>query len=479
SEFYKNLYDKETGFMRPRDDERNWEDDFDPMRVGFSFTEGNSFQYSLFVPHDVEGLKELIGGEKAFENWLDKLFSTEIEKDLGDDSDVTGLIGNYAHGNEPSHHLAFLYNYTQSPWKTQKRTHQILTDLYQDNPGGICGNEDCGQMSAWYVMSAMGLYPVCPGAGTYALSTPVFEKITLKLENDKSFVISAPKSHKGDIYIKDLKLNGKSYRANYIDHKTIIESGELNYTLTSHPEEAMTFELSDQQRKDKSVSIPYVKEAQRNFIEHTYIDLHCDTPEVEIYYTLDGTELDKSSILYSKAFGISASCLVKAKAFKHGYSSSVVFEKDFVKSKPIQKKNFTPGLSYRVYNGIYRSVYDWQNDVPVRSGIYPHFSLDCRDRDQWYGLTFSGYIYIPFDDEYTFSVLANDGCQMKINSEELFESDGRKSHSLMQRYKLALKAGYHQVELSYYQCSDTNELSVYWESNRITKAIIPDNNLFH
>ena len=216
SQFYKNLYDKETGFMRPRNDKRVWEENFDPMRVGFSYTEGNSFQYSLFVPHDVEGLKKLIGGKQAFEQWLDKLFDTEINHELEEGTDVTGLIGNYAHGNEPSHHLAYLYNYTDSPWKTQDKTYQILNELYMDTPGGICGNEDCGQMSAWYVLSAMGFYSMCPGMNTYTLTSPLFDKVVIHLQDNKKFVINSKKTSKDAKYIESMQLNGKTYTANHL-----------------------------------------------------------------------------------------------------------------------------------------------------------------------------------------------------------------------------------------------------------------------
>lgn len=149
SQYYRNIYDPSTGFMRGKADDRTWIDEhFDPMRIGFDYTEGNSFQYSLFVPHDTNGLIELIGGNSTFNNWLDKLFTTELTEMPEDDSDVSGLIGNYAHGNEPSHHLAYLYNYSGKAWKGQGLTRQIMSEMYADTPSGICGNEDCGQMSA-------------------------------------------------------------------------------------------------------------------------------------------------------------------------------------------------------------------------------------------------------------------------------------------------------------------------------------------
>jgi len=479
AQFYKNLYDKETGFMRPRSDKREWEKDFDPMRVGFSFTEGNSFQYSLFVPHDVEGLKELVGGEKAFEHWLDKLFETEIDHELEEGTDVTGLIGNYAHGNEPSHHLAYMYNYTNSPWKTQERTHQILNELYLDTPGGICGNEDCGQMSAWYVLSAMGFYSMCPGMDSYTITSPLFDKITLNLPNNKRFVISTRKTAEDARYIQSMQLNGTNYTANHLKHADILKGGTIEFKLSNSIKEAMLFERSDQEKISKAVAIPYVLKAHRNFNHSTIVDIYSDTQGAKIYYTLDGSIPGEHSILYVGPFVINQSVMLKAVALKDGMIPSVVFEKDFVKSTPVSGKDLKQGLNYKVYNGIYRSVYDWKNDKSVKQGVVSGFSNECRDRDEWYGLHFDGYIYIPADDVYTFTVYSNDGGQMLINGEELFESDGRKSHSLMQAYKLELKKGYHKIDLKYYQCSDANELSVYWESSRIKKQLIPEINLFH
>ena len=159
---YKNLLHPEEGFMVSKTAHR-WCNPFDPTEVNFHYTEANSWQYSLYVPQDVEGLIKYLGGPAALEKYLDDLFSSSSETSGREQADITGLIGQYAHGNEPSHHMAYLYNYIGKPWKTQARVHEIMTELYQAQPDGLPGNEDCGQMSSWYVFSAMGLYPVCPG----------------------------------------------------------------------------------------------------------------------------------------------------------------------------------------------------------------------------------------------------------------------------------------------------------------------------
>ena len=177
---WKNLFDPATGFFRPRRND-TWITPFDPAEVNFHLTEANSWQYSLFVPHDVEGLATMHGGRDKLAARLDALFTAPSATKGRDQADISGMIGQYAHGNEPSHHMAWLYDYAGQPWKTQERVRQILGTLYSDQPDGLCGNEDCGQMSAWYVLSALGIYPVCPGRPEYVLGTPLFPEATLHL----------------------------------------------------------------------------------------------------------------------------------------------------------------------------------------------------------------------------------------------------------------------------------------------------------
>ena len=185
---YKNMLDPQTGFMRPRKN-GGWVSPFDPREVNNNFTEANSWQYSFYTPQDVNGYISMIGGKKKMEQKLDQLF-TESSKTTGrNQSDITGLIGQYAHGNEPSHHIAYLYNFTGAAYKTQAMVHRIMNDMYHDKPDGLEGNEDCGQMSAWYVLSALGFYPVTPGTTDYIIGTPQFSSATIHVENGKIFTI--------------------------------------------------------------------------------------------------------------------------------------------------------------------------------------------------------------------------------------------------------------------------------------------------
>ncbi|TRX60155.1 glycoside hydrolase family 92 protein [Fulvivirga sp. M361] len=241
SKSYVNVFDPATGFMRGKAANGEWQPGFDPKFASYGksdFIEGNSWQYSWFVPHDIPGLIKLMGGKKAFTQKLDDLFNEVDEVVEGAPVDITGLIGQYAHGNEPSHHVAYLYNYGGQAWKTQERVHQIITELYNNTPGGLSGNEDCGQMSAWYIFSALGFYPVNPASGNYSVGTPMFPKATIYLENGKSFEIIAENVSDTNIYVQSIQLNGKEYDKDYLLHKDIVAGGRLVFTMGKEPVKA-------------------------------------------------------------------------------------------------------------------------------------------------------------------------------------------------------------------------------------------------
>lgn len=223
---WMNMLDPETGLMRPRSNGGRLTP-FDPREVNNHYTEANAWQYSFFVPHDVYGLINAVGGNERFENLLDKLFSEPTQTTGREQADITGLVGQYAHGNEPSHHMAYLYNYVGKPEKTAKIVHQILTELYHATPDGLPGNEDCGQMSAWYVFSAMGFYPVTPGSNHYAIGFPLFKESTMKLENGQSFTVKATGNIRGNYHIVKAELNGKPLNRLWITYEEIMAGGTL------------------------------------------------------------------------------------------------------------------------------------------------------------------------------------------------------------------------------------------------------------
>lgn len=235
SEFYKNLFDTTTQFMRPKQADGQWKSPFNPSDIahaesrGGDYTEGNAWQYTWHVQHDVPGLIKLFGGEQAFLNKLDSLFTVEL---TGEGlADVTGLIGQYAHGNEPSHHVTFLYALAGKPERTQELIREIFDTQYKNKPDGLCGNDDCGQMSAWYMFNAMGFYPVDPVSGNYVFGAPQLPKVVLHLPDNKMFTVIAENLSKENKYIESIMLNGKPYEKNYISHEDIVRGGTLVYRM--------------------------------------------------------------------------------------------------------------------------------------------------------------------------------------------------------------------------------------------------------
>ncbi len=249
--FYKNMFDASTGFMRAKLPDGKWKKPFDPYKSDHNFdvveyTEGNAWQHSWFVPHDVEGLIALHGGAENFVKKLDSLFTVSSELTGENVSpDVTGLIGQYAHGNEPSHHIAYLYNYAGMPWKTQERVRNILETQYDATPTGLCGNEDCGQMSAWYVLSAMGLYPLNPASGRYDIGSPLFEKTVLTVSpadspgTKQQFTIEAKNASPENKYIRSAMLNGQPLERPWLDHREIVEGGVLVLEMGPEPNKTL------------------------------------------------------------------------------------------------------------------------------------------------------------------------------------------------------------------------------------------------
>lgn len=231
---YKNVFNPVTGFMQPRDDKGEWQPDFSPDDYTEHICESNGWHYLWSVQHDISGLVELIGGERKFAERLDSMFSYTPVSNEGLPIFSTGMIGQYAHGNEPSHHVIYLYNRIGQPWKASALVRKVLTELYNDSPAGICGNDDCGQTSAWYVMSAMGFYPIDAASGEYELVTPLFDKVKLHLENGKTFTLLAPGAENGkNPYIKSVKVNGEAYNKSFITHSLIQSGATVELELTN------------------------------------------------------------------------------------------------------------------------------------------------------------------------------------------------------------------------------------------------------
>lgn len=245
---YKKYFDKETQFMRGLSSDGKFREPFNPFHsthLGDDYTEGNAWQYTWLVPHDVPGLIGLFGSDEAFVVKLDSLFIAEGDMGEKASNDITGLIGQYAHGNEPSHHITYLYSYVGQPWKTAEKVRNIYSTMYFDSPAGLCGNEDVGQMSAWYVMSTLGFYQVVPSGGVYVFGSPLFDKATVNVGNGKTFTIIAHNNSSENIYIQSAKLDGKPYTKSYITHTDVMAGGVLEFEMGKTPSATFGVEKTD------------------------------------------------------------------------------------------------------------------------------------------------------------------------------------------------------------------------------------------
>ena len=329
SKNYLNVYNPKTGFMQGRKFS-TWDIPFDPSEVNATFTEANSWQYTFFAPHDMDGLIGAMGGDEAFVHKLDALFTAPSELIGRNQPDITGLIGQYAHGNEPSHNFAYLYNYAGAPWKTQERVKQIMDDLYNPTRAGLSGNEDCGQMSSWYVFSAMGFYPVTPGQDLYAIGSPLFNSVKIRLENGDTFTISA--KGRGS-YIQSARLNGKKYPYSYIRHSDITGGGSLKLNMGSSPKESWGKEA--EHRPPSLVNADYVKNPvisvpSRAFLDSMKLSIASSNNNAVVFYTLDGSNPDTSSMQYIDPIMLKESAAVKAVS-TIGILSSNIESVSFVK----------------------------------------------------------------------------------------------------------------------------------------------------
>ena len=235
SQNYKNLYNPATSFIQPRDDKGNFIKDFHPDEYTPHICESNGWQYFWSVQQDINGLMALTGGKERFAEKLDSMFTYHPSADDKLPIFSTGMIGQYAHGNEPSHHVIYLYNTVNQPWKTQQYAAKVMHELYLNTPAGLCGNEDCGQMSAWYVFSAMGFYPVDPVSGKYEIGTPLFPEMKMQLSNGNAFTVLAPAVSRENIYIQSVKLDGKPYDKSYITHEQIMGGATLEFEMGNTP----------------------------------------------------------------------------------------------------------------------------------------------------------------------------------------------------------------------------------------------------
>ena len=481
--FYRNLFSEESGFMQPKNSEYKWLDNFDPMEQTGYFTEANSYQYSAFAPQDIEGLIELIGGEQDFEKWLDVFFTKEMDASKINVVDMTGTIGQYAHGNEPSHHMAYLYNYAGSPWKTQELTRQILTSLYTDKPDGLIGNDDLGQLSAWYVLSAMGFYSVTPGMDYYVIGSPLFDKVILNLENGKKFEIIAKNNGKENVYIQSVMLNGKAYSKTYLRHQDIMQGGKIVFEMGTKPNKEWGTKKEDRPYSDKYefAPMPKISFKDRVFIEGSIISLWSEDKNSAIRYTLDGSDPDENSKLYSKPFEVKKSCTLKARCFisdmQPGYPITAIFKKaETLKAKAVT--GLKPGLKFIYKEGELGKLSDLDKYPVLKEGVIETINIDAVKDERPFGYHFNGFIKIPKDGLYTFYLESNDGAVFYLDNK--LAIDNGKPHRAQESFgKLGLQKGFHAIRLDYFQMGLAKSLVLKWEGPGLDKEEVPATVLYH
>ncbi len=489
SQSYRNVFDKESGYMRPKHTGGPWFQEFVPVVKaigkedsfgGKDYVEGNAWQHSWFVPHDMAGLIELMGKDE---------FNARLNE--GFENSRPNFVSQFVnHSNQPNMQAAWLFNYSGKPWLTQKWVRAILEYYYGTGPvDGFPGDEDQGQMGSWYVMSSIGLFEMDGGASTepvYEIGSPIFSKITIKLDENyyegNQFVIEAKNTSAENKYIQSAMLNGKPLNRFWFYHSELVKGGELVLEMGPEPNEQWGIEggLPHKYELEPVVTPPYVNTPSKLFLKETSVSMSCDTKGAEIYYTLDESEADQQSKRYTEPFIITKSTMVNMRAFVDGRPSlpaTSVFRKTKL-GQPANPGKVTSGLLYNYYVGTFRVVKDFEHMKPHKSGVVPTFTIDPKEKEGFFGFDYSGYIKIPEDGLYTFYMKTNDGGKLYLAEHILIDNDGL--HPAIERSKsIGLKAGYYPIVAGYFQEGGSNMLQVSWKGPGFEKEEIPEDVLFH
>ena len=482
-QFYRNLFDKKVKFMVPKSSDYTWLPDFNPGEGSMNYTEANAWQYTPSVFQDVYGLIDLMGGDTAFVDWLDRLFATPVDTNVMKVADASGQIGQYAHGNEPSHHIAYLYDYAGAPWKTQARVRQILTTLYDDTPAGISGNDDAGQMSAWYVLSSLGLYAVTPGLDYFVFGSPLYDRATLHLENGKTFVIRTENNAPDHPYIQKVTLNGQPYTRTWLRSQDIQAGGELVFTLGATPNTSWGVDPKDRppMPKYEATPLPVISFSDRVFLDRTKVSLSCPAGNAVIRYTLDGSEPDEQAPVYHKPFIIDHSITLRARCYvtglPPGYAVAQTFRKaELIPATPVAHAR--PGLHYVYREGFCETTAD-RLKYPVKNrGVIATFNVDSIRDQRPFSYEFEGYLKAPVDGLYKFYLESNDGAVLSIDGKKIIDNDGgHPAQALLSN--VGMKKGLHPVSLLYFQMGRAKKLVVKWKVPGKTLEPVPAKALYH
>ena len=363
SQFYKNIVDA-NGFAHQRSN-GGFIMPFAPGEANDHFTEANAWQYFSYVPHDFTTYTKIAGGTQHVSVMLDSLFFGKTQLSGNVDADMTGLMGQYAHGNEPGHHAPYMFNYVGQPWKTQQVVRRLLADQYSDTPEGICGNEDCGQMSAWYVLSAMGLYAVAPGSNRYDIGSPIFDKVEMHLENGKTFTVICKNQSPKNIYIQSVKRNGQPYKSTQITYQMISDGDTFEFEMGPNPNQNAFTQTSTSEVEETLIPTPVFEPNNLLFADKLTVKLRHIQPIGTIYYSTSADGFRKVN-MYKKPLTIKESTTIRAWVEADGKKSAVVeasYQK-FVQDKTIRvlsqySRYFTAGGDDALINGL-RGNPKWQ-----------------------------------------------------------------------------------------------------------------------
>lgn len=488
AQYYKNVFDFQSGYVRPKHAGGPWQQDFVPVTKavgkedafgGKDYVEGNAWQYTWFAPHDVPGLIDLLGKEE---------FNRRLQQGFLDAR--PNFVGQFVnHSNQPNMQAAFLFNWSGQPWRTQYWSREILDHYYGLGPvDGYPGDEDQGQMGAWFVMAALGLFQMDGGASVepvFELTSPLFEEATIHLDQNyfpgKTLTIKAVNLSAENRYIQSAKLNGRTINTFWIPQKDLVAGGELELTMGPEPNKSWGVgPLPPRTDAEPIVTTPYVSSDSRLFLNSTEVHLACDTKGSTIFYTTDGSEPDRSSTKYTGPFVINNTVELKIRAFV-GERSSLTAKAHLRKadlSEACSPAAVKPGLSYSYFEGTYSNVSDFAAQPPLSRGIATRVNLDERKRNIYFALRFTGFIKVPEDGLYTFYLTSNDGSILSIDGHILINNDGL--HPIVQRdKKIPLKAGFHPIEIGYFQTGAGYFLSLYWKGPGFEKQEVPASVLFH
>ena len=486
SQYYKNVFDPASGYVRPKEAGGPWQQDFVPVVKavgkedsfgGKDYIEGNAWQYTWFAPQDVAGLVQLMGEEE---------FNRRLN--CGFEDARPNFVSQFVnHSNQPNMQAAYLFNYSGRPWLTQKWVREILDHYYGTGPvDGYPGDEDQGQMGAWYVMSALGLFQMDGGANAapfYEIGSPLFEKATIHLDskyfNGKQFVIKAENASPENRYIQSAALNGKPLNNAWFYNTALFNGGELVLNMGPSPNKEWGVQPPPSQRVD-IVTSPFVSSDSKLFLDTTTVSLACDTKGAVIFYTTNGDTPTKQSNRYAAPFSIEKTTTIKMRAFvgdRAGLLATAKLEKaDF--RDTVKPGEVAAGLRYKYFEGNFQRTADFLQAQPLETGVVPHFAIDSRKRETFFAFAFDGYIKIPKDGLYTFILQSNDGSRLLLDDRLLVNNDGL--HPIIERVKrTALQAGFHKISVLYFQEGGTNFLKLLWKGPGFERQEIPADVFYH